>query len=537
MTPPRKALLLFALLSACALAPLFVCDPLPLNDYPNHLARMHVIAERDRSPALARHYEVAWQPLPNLAMDVLVPPLARIIGADTASWLFVALTLLLVASGAVALHAALCGSVAFAPLGAFLLLYNRELLWGFLSFVFGVGLALWIFAAWIWLRQRQGRWRTPLFGALTLALYFAHVHAFCCFALLVGGYELSLALPRLRAEPRPAALSLAEALLPLVPPLPLFFLLSSTGGLAGELSYGTVLHKLVRLLAPFNNYSAVLDIGTFLFCAGLLAYGFWRRHLSLHPHMRLPLAALALAFLLLPQQLFDAWSVDRRVLLVLALCLVAALKTPASVTGGRWGRYVLLALLALFLVRTGVVIAHWRRADAIYREHLALLDRVERGSRVAAAVVGADRPHLGDPPLWELPSLVVRRRDAYTNAIFAQEGHHILRVRVKPSARFYRSPSQKFVVEGELAARRVDRNPYVEVPPHAFDYLYLVNEDLVPYRRPDWLEAVETRGRATLYRIRHARAARRDRAVTAGLRAGNPAAAERSSSGAISSSR
>src|SRR5471032_303179 len=45
----------------------------PLSDYVNHLARMHVIATLSKNPQLARFYEIDWQVIPNLTMDLIVP--------------------------------------------------------------------------------------------------------------------------------------------------------------------------------------------------------------------------------------------------------------------------------------------------------------------------------------------------------------------------------------------------------------------------------------------------------------------------------
>jgi len=49
-----------------------------LTDYPNHLARMHILAAIDASADLRRYYELHWTPMPYLAMDAMVPLIARI---------------------------------------------------------------------------------------------------------------------------------------------------------------------------------------------------------------------------------------------------------------------------------------------------------------------------------------------------------------------------------------------------------------------------------------------------------------------------
>ena len=53
--------------------PILVYPWPPLSDYMNHLARMHVIAAINTDPDLSRFYEVHWQIIPNLMMDLVVP--------------------------------------------------------------------------------------------------------------------------------------------------------------------------------------------------------------------------------------------------------------------------------------------------------------------------------------------------------------------------------------------------------------------------------------------------------------------------------
>src|SRR5204863_6565383 len=73
----------FALVMILVSAPLFSTVLPPLFDYPNHLARMHVLSEGGN-----QFYAVHWEPVPNLAQDLIVPPLARLIPLDIASTLF-----------------------------------------------------------------------------------------------------------------------------------------------------------------------------------------------------------------------------------------------------------------------------------------------------------------------------------------------------------------------------------------------------------------------------------------------------------------
>jgi hypothetical protein len=183
----------FLALLIVVLIPFTLVSPLPLSDYPNHVARMHILAHLSESADLARHYLLHWEFIPNLAMDLLVPMLMPPLSAEQASLAFAALAMFLMASGAIVLHRVLYGHWSLLPFAAFLFLYNRHFLWGFLNYLFSVGLALWMLAAHIHLRNRSDALRVVLFSLLSTALLISHLHAFASYAILVGGYEVSVA--------------------------------------------------------------------------------------------------------------------------------------------------------------------------------------------------------------------------------------------------------------------------------------------------------------------------------------------------------
>jgi len=64
-------------IATLVLLPLVYVVVPPIQDYPNHLARMQAIAVLDHDPALSRFYAIEWSLIPNLVMDLVVPPLAH----------------------------------------------------------------------------------------------------------------------------------------------------------------------------------------------------------------------------------------------------------------------------------------------------------------------------------------------------------------------------------------------------------------------------------------------------------------------------
>src|SRR5438552_14923988 len=71
-----------------------------MADYPNHLARMYVLTAAD-TPEANPFYEVTRFLYPNLAMDLLVPPLARLLGVELATKVFLLVSQILIVSGAI----------------------------------------------------------------------------------------------------------------------------------------------------------------------------------------------------------------------------------------------------------------------------------------------------------------------------------------------------------------------------------------------------------------------------------------------------
>ncbi len=91
-------------LRAAASIPILLYPWPPLGDYINHLARMHVIATIGRDPNLALFYQVEWQIIPNLMMDLIVPILQRVMNVYLAGQVYTIMGFVLILSGTLALN-------------------------------------------------------------------------------------------------------------------------------------------------------------------------------------------------------------------------------------------------------------------------------------------------------------------------------------------------------------------------------------------------------------------------------------------------
>ena len=159
-------------------------------DYVNHLARMHLFVDAAAgrpNPA----YEIHWRFYPNLAMDLIVPVLARFVSVESAARLFLLASQTLVVSGAITLEIAVRGRHQLSGFAALIALYSLPFLWGLMNFEFGCGVALWAIAFWIRYRERRGYTWIAFHAGFVVLLFVTHLFALGIYGLTIGCYEAS----------------------------------------------------------------------------------------------------------------------------------------------------------------------------------------------------------------------------------------------------------------------------------------------------------------------------------------------------------
>ncbi len=429
--------LLFAAFFVVAALPILAVETLPLFDYPNHLARMHILAEEGGSAVLGRFYAVHLQPIPNLAMES-----------------FLLAIFLLIAGGTAALNRVLFGRWSAWSLLAFLFLYNRILLWGFVNFLFGVGLLIVAVTSWSGLRERTIWLRLPIATLFACALYLAHLFAFAAYALVVLGYEFA----RLHQRGRPVTLAAIAGLCvsgsQFIPALVVMAVAAGTGG-TGEIGWSRLVRKLDILFNIVDNYHPWFDVTTLALLLAIFVAGALGRKLTLSRVMVPPLLLLSLAQLAMPNRLFGGTGVDHRMPLILALLLVGA----SSMALREMRRLSVLAalLVLLFVVRIAVITTTWIGYDGVYAPIVATLAALPPGSHLAVATPPAS-VHVSrdDPPMTHLASLAVATADAFVPTLFAFPGQQPLTFR-EPYGALARAASPddfwSLVVDGTPNAR------------------------------------------------------------------------------------
>ena len=222
-----------------ALLPIALANILPLGDYPNHLARFHILSRYGAEEWMRQFWIVRWEPLANLGADLLAVGLAKILPILLAGRVAVAIITLLHGFGFRYLARQWSGRYTVWGLLGFPLVYSFPHNMGFLNFQLGLGLMLWGLGAHLALRERPFGSYALVMVPLALVTMLAHLQAFGLMLVVITVLELGFLVFRERPPLAPglrgvgaAALRVA-ALIPL--PLVYFLLGSGKGELGGIL--------------------------------------------------------------------------------------------------------------------------------------------------------------------------------------------------------------------------------------------------------------------------------------------------------------
>ena len=413
---PLRLWLVWLIGTAVTSLPLLVAPLPPLRQHFFNLVRVEILVD---PAAYARDFVVHWDAIPDLAMDLAVPWMAKFISVEDAAQIFLFVTLALLTSGTLMLSRVVNGRWSVLPLLSFLFLYNWILIRGFENNLFGLGLSLWALAAHISLR-RSVAIRVLVSSFSAVIIYFCHLFPLGVFALVVGTWELGCLFQEGMTGRRVLGHA-AAALVPFLLPALLLWS-SSTGGLGGAIVFGiskpwTKIKVCIEALTVGNRVGDAALLASISMAAVLAAARGW---LTVKPELRVTVIALPLtAVFFAPFEAFASQGIIERCGVSFGFLLVALLDLrPVDF---RLQRLVAGALALVFLIRIGTVTADWRAAEGIIQAYRSAFASLEPGSvmlQVSQDVEDTSplsAPHLWNPPLGSIVAL------ATLNGVFVPE--------------------------------------------------------------------------------------------------------------------
>ena len=374
----QRAALVLAL-GIVLLAPIWVVDYPPLFDYPNHLAGSFVLHHlNDPHFQFSRFYRVEWTPAPYVVTDLMLLAVQRVVSVEQAGRILLSLCLLALPLGGLVFVRRANPGHDVLGLWGLVIAYHAFFLLGFVSYSLSIGICFAAVGLWLRYLDRPSLilW-TTLLGVVT-ALYFTHLMGFAVAGMVMTTYAV---LAR-----RPARQLVLTALLFL--PGAVLTLRSLTWVRGGSHALFDPPWQKSLVLFEFLRVDPVridpIVLGALAICA---AIALWKNaDLEWNRPWLGVAAVLCGLYWLLPFSVGDGSHIYGRVLPFLFLLI------PALGRIGRRARWVAVALICLFLLRTGYVARHFVIDQPEMSNLVRSLGSIPVHARVLPVVGRLDRP-------------------------------------------------------------------------------------------------------------------------------------------------
>lgn len=398
-----------------AVVPLLASSVPPFFDYPGHLARVAIVNNILHGGFFEGLYQLNCVPVPNLAFDFAALAFMQVLSPYAAGIATLVLIQAVTLGGVAALSRAIHGRVQLTALLAAVFINNWILLFGFMSYLAGLGVVLFAVAAYLRNERRSLGRQSLSIAVFVVMLYLCHLIAVGLYSIIVVCLMLQ-ELVRDGVSGRSRAAMFAARAAPLAVPPALYL--------------ATYIY---RVGSP--NPGAELDVSDWSELAFNIGYKIkvvWETILSGNLHADLlALVVLSLALILILMR--GSVSIDRRFLLPIGVIAVLSFAVPFRVSGAAnidirlpiAAVYVTLAATSIYLPRLSarllrhaflvliasralVFLGAWSQSANAYHQMTAALDKLPRHATLYMAT-GAPFPcpGYGDAArrlLWAIPA-------------------------------------------------------------------------------------------------------------------------------------
>jgi hypothetical protein len=499
------------LVAALIMLPLLYTLIPPLEDYPNHLARMFILAQHTHNEFLSRFYDIVWAPIPNLIMDLMVPPLVPLFGIYTAGRIFIAATLLLLLLGPMVVHYAIYRSWSAWPLVGGLFVYNGFLFIGLMNYLFGIGIAVFGLAAWIALAERSIALKMLVSFFCCAIVYVCHAAALAIYGLSIASFELwrLSSNHQNRSKPLTIATLFIAGVAVCVPFLPFLYIVlhSPTWGLVQQNvweSHG----KLEAIEIFLSVYSDYADIPFLVLIVAAIVTAIRRGLVRFHVAGVIVAAVISIAFVLMPRQAFGSWMADQRFVVGIFFMSLGFISVDLRKLE-KQNAFFALCLVAIAF-RVVDVSVNWAALSQPMIELKNALHSLKPGSRLFVTQVDNLLDGTIDNALSHAPNLAVIERSALVSRLFTVEGKQIVHANSSFHDHVDVEDGDTPTISQALITAKTDVPPntaahYWDDWEDFYDYLIVLGTDPEDTNNPapDILQLVHIGRGFDLYKIRH----------------------------------
>lgn len=391
MTRDTRISILLAVVACGLIAlPFLGIAHIPLTDHPNHMARFHILDAFDSSPELQSLYVLKGGFQPYWGMGGFMAVFTPWLGVETAGQIFPVAALALPVLGTIAINRVVTGKTNATALLAVLFVFSGMAGWGFLNYLFTLGAALLVFAAWIATEARNAYVRIPAFAAAVLTIACMHMISAGMLGLMIGLWEVCKLFEKRRIDWQDIrrCLGIGVVFLPAA-----LLVMSQSASDFGETDtfYAPLSYLSNVMTTPFGfsgsrlwviNWHNLLVVGLY---AAFLTYRVFTKSARPVVSFNTRLVAIGLVLFIMgavtPTTLSGVAYFSHRFPLVGMLFLVASIRVETL----PHPRAILGVLVASLLVKMTLVDRQFESFDSDIRELRAASHVMERGNRVFLA--------------------------------------------------------------------------------------------------------------------------------------------------------
>ena len=493
-----------ALAAFVAIIPLLKPEIPPLVDLPGHLGRYRVQLDMHQVPWLGDWYNFSWQLIGNLGIDILIIPLAKLVGLEMAVKLIVITIPALTVTGFLWIAREVHGRIPATALFALPIAYSYPFHFGFVNFALAMALALNMFALWLRLaRLGRFRLRAAIFVPLSCALWICHTFGWGVLGVLAFSAEM------VRQHDKGhrwlnAWVRAGLGCLPLALPMVLMVMWRSGHHVGGETGdWFNWRAKIMWLTMVLKDRWQLFDIASGAILYLILFKGFRDPTIEYSRNLGLSALFLLAVFILLPRIVFGSAYADMRLAPFMIGIALIALRPRRGVPIRHAATLALLGL-SFFLVRMGATTVSFWMFDRTYERELKALDHIPVGAKMVSFVGTECRPSWFMTRLEHLPAIALVRKLAYTNDQWSMAGAQLLTTRYTPARNFAHDASQ-IVTEKYCRGEwwRTISLSLARFPRNAFDYVWLIQPPPYDAKYNAGLVEVWRDGTSVLFRVDH----------------------------------
>ncbi|HET7317208.1 MAG TPA: hypothetical protein VFI88_07275 [Sphingomicrobium sp.] len=463
----------------------------PLVDLLGHMGRYRVQLDIDSSPWLHHYYGFHWAAIGNLGVDILVMPLAKLIGLEPAVKLIVLAIPPMTVGGFLWVAREVHGRIPPTAFFALPFVYGHPFLFGFANFALSMALAFLAFGLWLRLgRLGRTKLRAWLFVPISLVVFFCHTYGWGALGLMCFSAEAVRQHDKGVGWFRAGVYAALHASVMALPLLVMIIWRSETHG-GGTADWFNWKLKWLWVEMALRDRWKAYDKACVFAALAVLVFAIVHPRLTLSRNLAFSGLVLVAGFIVIPRIVFGSAYADMRLAPYMIAVLLLAIRFRGEPTP-RLGSALAILALGFFGIRIASTTVSLAMAADDQQAKLAALDHVPMGARVATLV--------GDPcgGTWPLPrnshlgSMVIVRKQGFSNDQWVLEGVNLLDLHYTRAGHFSSDPSQRVRIAKCAYGPLWGMNEALEyLPREAFDYVWLIDPppfdpDLTEGLKPIW---------------------------------------------------